>query len=954
MAAIDYLNFDLLFDESGEKYRARVIQAPVSEGEQVEFDAPFTLREQKKFLATLLGSVNGNGSKTSRWETGKEFGQRLFEAVFQGDVLTCYLRNLDAAKAKNIGLRVRLRLKEVPALNAMPWEYLYYTKTDRFLAISTRTPVVRYLEHSEAVSSLKVELPLKMLVAISTPSDHPPLDAEQEWVKLQEAFHKLQRKGLVHLARLEKASLTALQKKLRDGEYHIFHFIGHGEFDEKKEDGLLIFENEEGCGDPKSGAELGAVLRDSPVRLAVLNACQGGRASRRQTFAGCAPRLIQQGLPAVIAMQCPVNDANAIVFSSTFYDFLTEGYPVDGALSEARKAIFLKDPEAEWAAPVLYMHSRHGRLFDFKRKPASFYVRNEDKQLVQKASSFPPFPPKLLAKIAVALTLLLVGLSLYMGWQFSIPDHKRLLVLPLKNVGNDSTHQVFCDGLMETLTSGLTQLEQYSQRTLWVVPANEVRENKIKSASEAKKKFDVNLAVSGSVQREHNNVILTINLVDAATLLQLHAFEIRASAADISDLQDKALFKLAKILNVNLQPQAQQALTAGGTTVPGANEFYLQGRGYLLQHSQPAKSLETALRLFQRALELDSLYALAYAGLGEIFWKKHELTSEAQWIVQAEQNCRHALELDKLVAPAYVTLAKIYNGTGRYEQAHKQVELALELNPLNTDALRMQAFVYEKLDKLKEAERIYKQAIALHPDYWEGYNQLGNFYFEHGRYDEATKQFQQVVALTPDNTKGYNNLGALYSYLERNEEARATFMRSLTIASSYEAYNNLAALDFNEAKYADAAKRYVQALAIDSTDYRVWGHLASACYWMPNAKAPAQQYYRVAARLARNKKTINRRDAVVLAHLAEYYVQLGESEKAREHIAGALDHGPNNVDVLAAASLVYEALGKRALALHWLEEAMKNGYAIAEIEHEPGFRGLRREQRFQEILSSSQ
>jgi tetratricopeptide (TPR) repeat protein len=206
------------------------------------------------------------------------------------------------------------------------------------------------------------------------------------------------------------------------------------------------------------------------------------------------------------------------------------------------------------------------------------------------------------------------------------------------------------------------------------------------------------------------------------------------------------------------------------------------------------------------------------------------------------------------------------------------------------------------------------------------------------------------VALAPDNVKGYNNLGAIYSYLERYRESRDVLERSLQIEPSYEAYSNLATLDFIDAKFTESAQRCLQALAIDSTDYQVWGNLASAYYWIPGAEAEAQRRYRRAAGLAEAKKKINSRDAVVWADLAEYYARLRQRDQAREHIAKALAYGKGNVSVMATAALVCEALGERTMALQWLKQALEKSYSLATIEREPGFRELLRDPRFQSLV----
>ena len=106
---------------------------------------------------------------------------------------------------------------------------------------------------------------------------------------------------------------------------------------------MLLLEDEQGRGRPVSGADLGVILHDArTLRLAVLNACEGARTSASDPFAGTAQSLVQQGIPAVIAMQFEITDEAAITFAQSFYAALVDGYPVDAALAEARKAIFAR------------------------------------------------------------------------------------------------------------------------------------------------------------------------------------------------------------------------------------------------------------------------------------------------------------------------------------------------------------------------------------------------------------------------------------------------------------------------------------------------------------------------------------------------------------------------------------------------------------------------------------
>src|SRR5262249_19059781 len=99
------------------------------------------------------------------------------------------------------------------------------------------------------------------------------------------------------------------------------------------------------------------------LRLVVLNACEGGRSGAEDPFAGTAQSLAQQGIPAVIAMQRPVGDAAAVVFARELYGALAVGYPVDAAVSEARRILYVQGYKDDWATVALYTRADDGQLF---------------------------------------------------------------------------------------------------------------------------------------------------------------------------------------------------------------------------------------------------------------------------------------------------------------------------------------------------------------------------------------------------------------------------------------------------------------------------------------------------------------------------------------------------------------------------------------------------------------
>jgi len=382
-----YFDFDLLIERRSTGYRATVLDSPAGEA-NVDFNSPFTDSELEIFLLRLGGRRILRGSRSRELELAKDFGTRLFDAVFQGEVRGCFRSSLDQIERQRAALRLRLRFADAPELADLPWEYLYYPSRKRFLAISSESPIVRYLDLPEPITPLRVIPPLRILTMISSPIGYPELDVEREFTKLHEAVTELETRSLVVLERLDQPTLSGLQRKLRRGDYHIFHFIGHGAFNPQSDEGVLVLENDQRQPRLVTGGFLGAVLHNKrSLRLAVLNSCEGARGSRSDPYAGTAQNLVQQGIPAVIAMQFEISDHAAIIFAHEFYSALADGFPVDAALTEARLAIFSEGNETEWGTPVLYLRSPDGRIFQVEEIPEAERKRAQRDALVAEADA---------------------------------------------------------------------------------------------------------------------------------------------------------------------------------------------------------------------------------------------------------------------------------------------------------------------------------------------------------------------------------------------------------------------------------------------------------------------------------------------------------------------------------------------------------------------------------------
>jgi hypothetical protein len=174
----------------------------------------------------------------------------------------------------------------------------------------------------------------------------------------------LRERGLLELTWLEGQTWRYLQRAMRRGPWHIFHFVGHGGFDPATEEGAIALSNDAGHMDLLRAYSLAELLDDHyPLRLVFLNSCEGARGSENDAFSSTAATLVRRGVPAVVAMQYEITDRAAIEFSRDFYEALADNLPVDAAVTEARAAVSM-DSMLEWGTPVLYMHSPDGRVFE--------------------------------------------------------------------------------------------------------------------------------------------------------------------------------------------------------------------------------------------------------------------------------------------------------------------------------------------------------------------------------------------------------------------------------------------------------------------------------------------------------------------------------------------------------------------------------------------------------------
>lgn len=524
---------------------------------------------------------------------------------------------------------------------------------------------------------------------------------------------------------------------------------------------------------------------------------------------------------------------------------------------------------------------------------------------------------------------------------FSAGAEKHIVVLPFENIGNDPANALLAEGLMESLTGRLSNLDQ-SQGSLWVVPASFVRQKKVDDPATALRTFGATLAVKGTIARDAQNVHLTVNLINTKTMRQLGSADLVDRGGDLAGLEDQAIAKLAKLMHVSATPD--ELRNPAGGAAPSAYEGYLKALSYIDRYDKPG-NLDLAIGELETAVKADPKFALGFAEECEAYRLKFQLDQNPQWVDAASAKCKQAADLDSRLPKVYVTLGRLHSGQGKDDLALQEFQQALSLNRRDPEAIMGMANAYERMGRAAEAEKRYQEARDLRPDYWDGYNSLGIFYLRQKRYADAVNQFQQVIKLTPDNWQAYSNLGAAYLSQQKLPEAEAALQKSLSLTPSYQAYVNLGSLYFTEKRYADYAATTEKALQLNDKDFRAWANLASA-YKLLNQ--PDKAKAAAAEKLKRLEIVVQvqPKDPVVQSALGIAYAEQKDKDKSLPHILSALALAPDNPQILINSGEAYEDLGDRKHALEFVEKAMKNGYSLDRVKSNSAFQNLLKDSHF--------
>jgi len=207
-----------------------------------------------------------------------------------------------------------------------------------------------------------------------------------------------------------------------------------------------------------------------------------------------------------------------------------------------------------------------------------------------------------------------------------------------------------------------------------------------------------------------------------------------------------------------------------------------------------------------------------------------------------------------------------------------------------------------------------------------------------------------MIDLQPDNSMGYHDLGGVYIAMARYDDAIAILKRGLALKETSSAWSNLGSAYMYLNRYSEAVDAMKRATKFDPHNDVLWRNLGDSYRQIPSRASDATSAYEKALQAATDQLNVSPNNAEVLSGIALYDAHLGRKKDAETSISKALGSSPKDSDVLFTSALVYEIIGSRNQALEEIDQAVKSGFSIEDIEHEPELRVLRADSRYQQWL----
>jgi TolB-like protein/DNA-binding winged helix-turn-helix (wHTH) protein/Tfp pilus assembly protein PilF len=451
-------------------------------------------------------------------------------------------------------------------------------------------------------------------------------------------------------------------------------------------------------------------------------------------------------------------------------------------------------------------------------KQAAIQVPTADRSLADKqsvlgsaANQAVPRAPKLwlIAAALAALTVVLAAAA-YTSWRHFAgttaprPQKIMLAVLPFANLTGDPDKEYLADGLTEETISQLGRLDP---EQLGVIARTSVMgyKNKDVRLDQIGRDLSVQYVLENSLRMNGNQIRLTAQLIQVKDQTHLWSQDYDYPLKDEVNVEDAVAESVARQIQLRLTSQQQADLARPRPVNPDAFDAYLQG--YHFYQRRTAKDVDMAARYYDRAIQLDPSYALAWVGLSRArYWQANAgvvPTEEGQRL--AREAVERALTLNPNLAAAHAQMARLKRQVDfDWIGANASIQRAIALEPGNSDHIRQAAASAAYLGRFDQALQLGRRAVDLDPLNANSWENFGEIEFFNGQLDKAAADCKKAVELNPDVLPGPFYLIEIYIMQGRPQDALPEIER-IQIGSQREVLRSIVYYALGRKKESDAA-----------------------------------------------------------------------------------------------------------------------------------------------------
>ena len=358
-----------------------------------------------------------------------------------------------------------------------------------------------------------------------------------------------------------------------------------------------------------------------------------------------------------------------------------------------------------------------------------------------------------------------------------------IAVLPFINMSGDPEQEYFSDGITEDIITDLSKVSGLS-----VVARNTVFTYKGKSVKvpDVARELGVEFVVEGSVRKAGSRVRVTGQLINGKDDRHVWADRYDRDLTDIFAIQDEITHAIVEQLKVKLLPQEKKSIAQAPTDNVEAYTYYLRGRQFMQRHSK--SNYQLARRMFAKAVELDSLYARAYAGIADcdsFLFLHYHLEASVDSILATSAK---ALSLDDKLAEAHASRGLAFSLDRRYDEATSEFEKAIGLDPNSFEAHYFYGRACVTQGKFERAATVFERAAENKPDDYQSvclliivYRSLGRERDSENAARRGVERAERALISHPEDARAaYLGANAL-AVLGERDRAREWAARALAI-----------------------------------------------------------------------------------------------------------------------------------------------------------------------------